>query len=239
MAFKWKKLYYYSIINKQPRDRTQVSNTAGRFLPSETPGKPMITRVGSLIPSPGDFPDPGMEPGSPALQADSLPAELPGKPCWRRIRQASKEPFPWWGEHCQQLCLVSPDDYLMLWWKWTWEYLISRLHNWPRVQSTGPGPGEILPEEGTSCFQEILLEAEGVRKTQLYTESCTQKVVHRKTQLYTTTFPWLSLSDAPHVQLNSLRTGSAGRIVCGQLDKNAPIWQFHCESFQIVFGMFT
>ena len=31
-------------------------------------------------PPPGDFPDPGTEPGSPALQADSLPSELPGKP---------------------------------------------------------------------------------------------------------------------------------------------------------------
>ena len=32
------------------------------------------------MPSPGDLPDPGIEPGSFALQADSLPAELPGKP---------------------------------------------------------------------------------------------------------------------------------------------------------------
>ena len=31
-------------------------------------------------PPPGDLPDPGIEPGSPALPADSLPAELPGKP---------------------------------------------------------------------------------------------------------------------------------------------------------------
>ena len=29
--------------------------------------------------SPGDLPDPGIEPGSPALQADSLPTELQGK----------------------------------------------------------------------------------------------------------------------------------------------------------------
>ena len=29
--------------------------------------------------SPGDHPDPGIEPGSPALQADILPSELPGK----------------------------------------------------------------------------------------------------------------------------------------------------------------
>ena len=32
------------------------------------------------IPSPGKLPDPGIEPGSPVVQVDSLPAELPGKP---------------------------------------------------------------------------------------------------------------------------------------------------------------
>ena len=32
------------------------------------------------FPSPGDLLDPGIEPRSPALQADSLPTELPGKP---------------------------------------------------------------------------------------------------------------------------------------------------------------
>ena len=31
-------------------------------------------------PFPGDLPNPGMELGSPALQVDSLPAELPGSP---------------------------------------------------------------------------------------------------------------------------------------------------------------
>ena len=32
------------------------------------------------FPSPKDLPDSGIEPGSPALQADSLPTELRGKP---------------------------------------------------------------------------------------------------------------------------------------------------------------
>ena len=32
------------------------------------------------FPSPGDLPDPGIKPGSPTLQADSLPSEPPGKP---------------------------------------------------------------------------------------------------------------------------------------------------------------
>ena len=30
--------------------------------------------------SPGDLPNPGMEPGSPALQGDSLPSVSPGEP---------------------------------------------------------------------------------------------------------------------------------------------------------------
>ena len=35
---------------------------------------------GLPFPTPGDLPDPGIELGSPALQVDSLPAELPGQP---------------------------------------------------------------------------------------------------------------------------------------------------------------
>ena len=36
--------------------------------------------TGLPCPPPGDLPDPGIEPRSPALQADSLPSEPPGKP---------------------------------------------------------------------------------------------------------------------------------------------------------------
>ena len=41
------------------------------------------------FPSPGDLPDPGKEPGSPALQADSLPTAPPGKP-WNSEAGAEK-----------------------------------------------------------------------------------------------------------------------------------------------------
>ena len=47
------------------------------YSPWNSPGK--NTGVGSLS-LPADLPDPGIEPGSPALQADSLPTELSGKP---------------------------------------------------------------------------------------------------------------------------------------------------------------
>ena len=35
---------------------------------------------GCPLPSPGGHPNPGIEPRSPALQADSLPTDLQGKP---------------------------------------------------------------------------------------------------------------------------------------------------------------
>ena len=38
-----------------------------------------------LFPSPGDLPNPGIEPGSPALQADSLPTEVWGKTSWKML----------------------------------------------------------------------------------------------------------------------------------------------------------
>ena len=50
---------------------------------------PRILEWGSLFPSPGDLPDPGIEPGSPALQADSLPTELFGKAL---INKRDKQP---------------------------------------------------------------------------------------------------------------------------------------------------
>ena len=36
------------------------------------------TSVSWPVPSPGDLPDPGIEPRSPALWADTLPSEPPG-----------------------------------------------------------------------------------------------------------------------------------------------------------------
>ena len=44
----------------------------------DSPGK--NTRVGSHSPSPGDLPNPEIQPISPAFQADFLPSKPPGKP---------------------------------------------------------------------------------------------------------------------------------------------------------------
>ena len=37
--------------------------------------------------SPGDLPDPGIKPGSPALLVDTLPSQPPGKHCWDLLPQ--------------------------------------------------------------------------------------------------------------------------------------------------------
>ena len=62
------------------RDQTQVSLIAGGFFTSWATGKAQEYWSGEPFPSPADLPDPEIEPGSPALQANSLSTELSGKP---------------------------------------------------------------------------------------------------------------------------------------------------------------
>ena len=66
--------------SSQSRDQIQVSHIAGRFFTIRATRKAQEYWRGWPILSPGDLPDPGIKLGSPALQADSLPAKLPGKP---------------------------------------------------------------------------------------------------------------------------------------------------------------
>ena len=66
--------------SSQPRDQTQVSHIAGGFFTSWGTREAQEYWSGYPIPSLADLPDPGIELGSPALQVDSLPTELSGKP---------------------------------------------------------------------------------------------------------------------------------------------------------------
>ena len=65
---------------------------------------------GLPCPPPGDLPNPGTEPRSPALQADSLPSEPPGKPVNTGVGSLSllQGNFPtqklnWGFLHCKQI----------------------------------------------------------------------------------------------------------------------------------------
>ena len=50
---------------------------------------------GLPFPSPGDLPHPGIEPGSPALQADALPSEPPGKLRVKSLSRVRLFATPW------------------------------------------------------------------------------------------------------------------------------------------------
>ena len=73
--------FNFSRGSSQSRYWTQVSRIAGGFFTSWTTREAQEHWSGYPIRSPGDLPNPGIEPRSPALQADSLPSEPPGKPC--------------------------------------------------------------------------------------------------------------------------------------------------------------
>ena len=66
--------------SSHPRDQTQVSHITGRFFTCWAIREAQKYWSGEPIPSQGDLTDSGIEPVSPALQADSLATELWGKP---------------------------------------------------------------------------------------------------------------------------------------------------------------
>ena len=72
--------FLFSRGSSQPRDLTQVSLIAGGFFTSWATRKAQEYCTELPILSPVDLRDPGIQPWSPALQADFLPTELSGKP---------------------------------------------------------------------------------------------------------------------------------------------------------------
>ena len=70
--------------SSQPRDQTQVSHIARQFCNIGTTREAQEYWSGYPIPSPGDLLNPGIELGFPALQADSLSAELQGSPVCKK-----------------------------------------------------------------------------------------------------------------------------------------------------------
>ena len=62
------------------------------------------------FPSPGDLPVPGIEPGSPVLQADSLLSEPPGKPSYN----IGQDKFKKEQQQCKQSLCFASDKILAL-----------------------------------------------------------------------------------------------------------------------------
>ena len=67
---------------------------------------------GLPCPPPGELPDPGIKPMSPALQADSFTTELPGKPLSYTCIHSFSYSFPLWfitGSISQVPCAPQED----------------------------------------------------------------------------------------------------------------------------------
>ena len=108
---------YLSLCN--PMDSSPAGSSVHEFFRQENCS-------GLPFPSPGDFPNPGIEPGSPALQEDSLQSEPPGKPhvCPSRPRahvNSSRKPHLMTFSPCglftsssalpqNPVCVCAPED---------------------------------------------------------------------------------------------------------------------------------
>jgi len=71
-------MLFNMLRSSQPRDGTQVFHIAEGFFTSQATRE--AQEYWSEVEDPADLPNPKIKPGSPALQADSLPTEPPGKP---------------------------------------------------------------------------------------------------------------------------------------------------------------
>ena len=114
------------------------------------------------IPYPGDLPDPGIKPRSPALQVDSLPAELPGKPKNTGVGSLSllQGIFPTQGlnpglPHCRWILyhLSYQGSPRILEWV---AYPFSRGSSWPRNRT------------GVSCIADRFFTSWATREAQSY-----------------------------------------------------------------------
>ena len=91
----------FSRGSSQPKDQSQISRIAGRFFTSWATRQDQEYWSGQPVLSPADLPDPATELGSLALQADSSPPELSGKPAFHDLGQNCRE----------EILLLSTDEF--------------------------------------------------------------------------------------------------------------------------------
>ena len=79
MEFESKQFYLEAVLVTKSCPTLASPWTAARQAPLSMGFSRQEYWSGLPFPSPGDLPNPGIEPGSPTLQADILPSEPPGK----------------------------------------------------------------------------------------------------------------------------------------------------------------
>ena len=108
-------------------------------------------------PAPGDLPNPGIEPRSPALQADSLPSESPGKPCHLLHPSPLPSVFP-------SIRVFSNESALHIrWQKWGFSFSIIPSNEYSGLISFRINQFDLLAVPGTlktplACFPPKILD---------------------------------------------------------------------------------
>ena len=98
---------WWAAVNGVTQSRTWLKwlSSSSRTIAYQAPPSMGFSRQeywsGLPFPSPGDLPDPGIEPGSPTFQADALSSEPPGKP--RRAEYCT------YMKHCYHYCCYYRD----------------------------------------------------------------------------------------------------------------------------------
>ena len=81
----------FFFMTEKKESESEVSHSNSERLHGLEPTRLCPSRQGYwsglLFPSPGNLTDPGIEPGSATLQADTLPSEPPGKPNGHEFEQ--------------------------------------------------------------------------------------------------------------------------------------------------------
>ena len=149
---------------------------------------------GLSFPSPGDLPHPGIQLGSPALQADSLQFEPPGKPnnCLSSVQSLSRVPLfvtPWTAACQASLSVINSHSCPLSWW----------CH--PTISSSVvPFSSHLQPFPASGSFQISQVFASGGQSTGV---SAWTSVLPMNTQDW---FPlgwtgWISLQKGRSIQL--------------------------------------
>ena len=130
---------------------------------------------GFPFPSPGDLPDPRIDPRSPALQADALPSEPPGKPdrdgFMLKIYILMKKVliFKWWKNYTSHTALWK--CICIMWVKWSCSVVSDSV--WPqrRLPTRLPHPWD-SPGKNTGVGCHFLLQCMKVKRESEVAQLC-------------------------------------------------------------------
>ena len=140
--------YQYKCVSVSVMSNSVTPWTVARQAPLSLEFSKQGHWSGSPCPSPGHLPDPGVEPGPPALQADSLPSEPQFKNCLIKLEMKTQAGNTW---------LDRDDDLRGLWsplYRSYWPWTPGPFQAQKRRSGVGTGAAEVQVAEATSPLED-------------------------------------------------------------------------------------